>query len=100
MIGDKLRKLRREMDITQEEISKKLDISRGVYGNYETGVAKPPIDVLEKLADYFNVSTDYLLGRTEIKNYEDMKIEHKKEYSVSEKDIEYIKELYKKIKGL
>ena len=100
MIGNRLKQLRKEKDVTQQEISEQLDISRGIYGNYETGFAKPPIDVLEKLADYFNVSTDYLLGRTEIKKYEDMQIEHNKEYSVSEKDIEYIKELYKKIKDL
>jgi transcriptional regulator with XRE-family HTH domain len=100
LIGKILKELRIQNNLNQSELGNIIGISRSIIGHYENEQNSPPIDVLEKLADYFNVSTDYLLGRTEIKNIEDMIIEHKKEYSVSEKDIEYIKELYNKIKDL
>ncbi|KNF10201.1 putative HTH-type transcriptional regulator, XRE family [Gottschalkia purinilytica] len=68
MFGKRLRALRREKDLTQKELSKKLSTSDRTVGYYETEERNPSLDILGKLADFFDVSVDYLLGRTNIKN--------------------------------
>ena len=62
-----IRDLREDNDITQSAIAKYLNCSQQVYSNYELGQRDIPTDVLIRLADYYGVSTDYLLGLTEKK---------------------------------
>lgn len=62
-----IRDLREDNDITQSEISRHLNCSQQVYSNYELGQRDIPTDILIKLADFYGVSTDYLLGLTEKK---------------------------------
>ncbi len=62
-----IRDLREDNDITQSAMAKYLNCSQQVYSNYELGQRDIPTDVLIKLADYYGVSTDYLLGLTEKK---------------------------------
>lgn len=57
--------LRTAAGFTQVEIAEKLGISRSTIGMYETGAREPDFDTLEKIADFFNVDIDYLLGRTD-----------------------------------
>lgn len=59
MLGKRLRKVRKEKKITQEEISGFLGVKRQTYSAYERGVSIPDSLTLKKLADYFCVSTDY-----------------------------------------
>ena len=59
------KRLRSSSGLTQVEMAKKLGISRSTIGMYETGAREPDFETLEKIADFFNVDTDYLLGRTE-----------------------------------
>lgn len=47
-----------------EQLGKEIETTRGTIGNFENGNKKPSLDMLIKLADYFNVSIDYLVGRT------------------------------------
>lgn len=63
MFKDILKSLRLEHHLTQTKIAKDLDITQQQYAKWESGERKPNSDTLEKLADYFVVSTDYLLGR-------------------------------------
>lgn len=67
-----LRKLRKEKGLTQIELAKYIGISQNNYSYWENGKVKIDDKSLNKLADYFNVSVDYLLGR--IENEEDKKI--------------------------
>lgn len=60
-----IRELRKEKGLSQEEIARLLTCSQRVYSNYERGEANIPLDILCKLADFHDVSVDYLLGRTE-----------------------------------
>ena len=60
----KLKDLREDNDLTQKQISEYLHISQVAYSYYEIGKRSIPIDLLIKLADYYNVSIDYLLNRT------------------------------------
>ncbi|MGM9534056.1 MAG: helix-turn-helix domain-containing protein [Intestinibacter sp.] len=64
MFGKRLAELRKENKITQRELANKLNISKSSLAMYETNKRQPTNDVLVKLADYFDVSVDYLLGRT------------------------------------
>lgn len=62
-----IRNLREDNDLLQKDIAEYLNCSQVCYSRYELGLRDIPTDVLIKLADYYNTSTDYLLGRTEIK---------------------------------
>lgn len=53
--------------LTQQDVADWLGIERSTYGKYETGHSEPTFDTLCRLADYFNVSVEYLMGRTDIK---------------------------------
>ena len=61
----KLKNMRKQSGKTQEDMSKYLDVARNTYSRYETGEREPDFETLIKLADYFDVSIDYLLGRTD-----------------------------------
>ena len=64
-----IKKLREEKGITQAELSKHLKISPSTVGMYEQGRREPDIDTLKKLSDFFEVSIDYLLGKTNFRNH-------------------------------
>lgn len=59
-----IRELREDNDLTQREIAEKLGMKQPQYYRYEQGYRDIPTDILIKLADIYNTSTDYLLGRT------------------------------------
>ncbi len=63
--GELLVQLRNKKKIYQKELASYLNVSIGTISNYENGVHTPDLSTLCKLADYFDVSTDYLLGRTD-----------------------------------
>ena len=57
--------LREDHDLTQKAIAEYLSIHPNVYRRYEKGVREFPLEIVVKLADYYQVSTDSLLGRTD-----------------------------------
>lgn len=61
---DRLIELRKRKKLIQQNMADLLQITRSAYVRYEKGQNQPPNDALVKLADYFDVSTDYLLGKT------------------------------------
>lgn len=64
MICETLKALRVSSGFTQEEIADKLGMKQRTYSNYETGVREPNALVLMRIADYYNVTVDYILGRS------------------------------------
>jgi len=64
---ENIRKLRIDNGYTQKQVAEHLGISQNTYSQYEIGVINYPADAVVKLADFYQVSTDYLLGRTNIK---------------------------------
>ncbi len=64
----RIQDMRIDHDITIKELSSCLNLHRDVYSRYERGVRDFPIDILIKLADYYNCSIDYLVGRSDYKN--------------------------------
>jgi transcriptional regulator with XRE-family HTH domain len=63
-----LKRLREENHLTQEELANNLGLKRYNISDWEQGRTQPDIDSIKKLADYFQVSTDYLLGKSDIRN--------------------------------
>lgn len=61
----RLKDIREDNDITQKTLSEYLNIKQNTYSQYETGQRQIPIDLLIKLAIYFDTSTDYILGLTD-----------------------------------
>jgi transcriptional regulator with XRE-family HTH domain len=75
----RIRDLRNEFGLTQEELGKKIGQTKSNISKYETGSLEPGIDTLRELAKIFNVSLDYLMGESDIRNpYVEMSI--KEEY--------------------
>lgn len=61
----RLKDLREDHDLTQTQLAKLLGIQQTVYSRYERGFQNLPLEYLLFLADFYQVSTDYLLGRTD-----------------------------------
>lgn len=69
MVFQRIKDLREDADLTQTEISKYLYISQRSYSHYENGTRDIPINVLISIADFYNVSIDYLLSRSDHKEF-------------------------------
>lgn len=61
MLNEKLRKIRNELGLTQEDVAKKIGVTRAAYTQYETGKRSPDLETLKLIARTFNVSIDFLL---------------------------------------
>lgn len=61
----RLKDIREDSDVKQEVLAQYLHIAQGTYSQYENGVRRLPVDMLVKLARYFNTSTDYILELTD-----------------------------------
>ncbi|MGI6349914.1 MAG: helix-turn-helix domain-containing protein [Eubacteriales bacterium] len=97
--SERLKSLREERDLKQEDIAKKLNVDRSTVGKWESSPSRPDYDKLLILADYFGVSTDYLLGRTDIRTpysadeFETIAAHHEGEWTEEDlQDIEDFKE--------
>jgi len=66
--GERLKILRNQKKITQEQLAEYLGVGRPTIAGYEAKGKQPSFDILKEIADFFNVSLDYLLGRTDIPN--------------------------------
>lgn len=62
----RIRDLREDHRLSQEQVAKKLHMSQTGYSKYETGENEIPLPILERLADLYHTSVDYLLGRTKV----------------------------------
>lgn len=63
--AERLKELRKSRELSQGDVAKVLGVTRAAVSQYEMGVRKPSYEMMEVLADYFNVDMDYLLGRTD-----------------------------------
>nr|WP_256521740.1 helix-turn-helix transcriptional regulator [Halobacillus sp. A5] len=69
ILGDRLRKLREQQNLTQKRAATIFGLTNFQLSRYEKGQSNPDPDLIAKFADYFDVSTDYLLGRTDDHNF-------------------------------
>ena len=63
--AERLRELRKSKDLSQSELAKKLNISKSTVSMLEVGSRKPSWELMEQIADFFNVDLDFLLGKEE-----------------------------------
>ncbi|AKL96307.1 transcriptional regulator [Clostridium aceticum] len=106
----RLKQLRKEKKITQEDLANQLNKTRSTVAGYETERKEPDYDTLKKIAEFFDVSTDYLLGHSDIPHLysaKDCITETKARYGLEDKDlpdeaikqiedyIEFIKQKYR-----
>ena len=103
--GERIKQLRLEHQWTQEYVCEKLNISSGALSRYETGMYEPKsLELVKDFAKLFDVSTDYLLGKSDVRNPEDkIKQEfefayHKEMEGLSDEEIADALRFYKKIK--
>jgi len=68
---NRLRRLRQEKNISQSALASYLGVTQQTVSAYESGDREPDLETLNKMADFFDVSVDYLLGRTDIRNSAD-----------------------------
>lgn len=89
MLSTRLTSLRKAKKKTQQEMADFLGITRPAYTAYEIGNRHPDYDTLKKLANYFDVTTDYLLGRTDNPNPPNQELD---EWGLSEQDMVFFKD--------
>lgn len=91
-LGERIRLIRLEKEMTQEELGKLLSVGKSTISQYETNKSTPDAATISKIADIFNTTTDYLLGRTN--NPSNMVSDRKTQYSPigfsSKKELEKI----------
>lgn len=63
--SERLKELRKDKDLSQAELAKKLNVSKSTISMLEVGSRKPSWELMEQIADFFNVDLDYLLGKEE-----------------------------------
>ncbi len=68
MIGDKIKELRNNAGILQQELADELHVSKAAVGMWETGKRTPDLDMIKRIANFFNVSLDWLTGNSEYRN--------------------------------
>ena len=86
---DIFKELRIEKKLSQDSIAKDLDVSQSLINNWETGRSTPSPEMLEYIADYFDISIDYLVGRTNDRRW----------YKKSS-DTEILNKIYEQLKKL
>lgn len=75
MIGERLKQLRTEKGLRQSDIAEVIGVSRAAYTQYELGMSEPDLNTIQQLASFFDVSTDYLLGRTNERKNQIIKVD-------------------------
>lgn len=88
----RLKELREELPLSQLQMGKELNISNVTLSQYEKGIRKPDIETLQILAEYFDVTTDYLLGKSDIRKYDNSSTiaAHKDNDTWTEEELEEI----------
>ena len=103
MFSEKLKTLRKQRGITQEQLASSLGIGTSTIGMYESNIRKPSYKILKQIANYFNVSVDYLVNEAGLEDTFnlDFYIERIQELSPTEREkvldfIDFVKEKYHK----
>ena len=90
-----LKQLRESKNLTQKNLAEILNLTQSTIAYYESGKKQPYLNMLEKLSDYFNVSVDYLLGRTDVRQQPETSAAHRVSDPMSDLPPEALDELEK-----
>ena len=98
MFSERLKKLRAEKDISLKALAKEIGTTNATLCRYENNMQRPRQDFIENLADYFGVTTDYLLGRSNHKYFsENETIAIKSKGKVSDDDMKMLRNLINRL---
>ncbi|MFD1435241.1 helix-turn-helix domain-containing protein [Kroppenstedtia eburnea] len=106
MIGKRLAYLRKQKNLSMQEIANRLGIAKSTYAGYESDYRQPSLEVINKIADFFDVSTDYLLGRTNVPSQFETEAAHRTDDPMDDlpqqarEDIEKFKEFIRQKYGI
>ncbi len=81
-----LKKLRQEYGISQQRLADAIQVSQPSINKYENHNIEPDIEILIRMANYFNTSIDYIVGNTDVRR----RIEHTESYNLNQKEIELV----------
>ena len=99
---NRIKFLREELHMTQQELADKLDGAKSTVAMYEKGDRKPSMDVLLKLSEIFDCSIDYILGKSDIRDPEDKEFRfayHKETEGMTDEEIKDALRFYKEMKN-
>jgi len=105
--GKRIRLQRETKQLSQDMVAERLNMKRSNIANYESGRVMPPGNIIKELADIFSVSSDYLLGLSDLTNQTQDKIpsgiymrlaKEAEEMGIPEKDLQLILEMYKRFR--
>ena len=71
----RIKQLREEKGISQLEFAKKINLTQQSVSAYEKGIREPSLDILKTIADFFGVSTDYILSKSDVRNPEKVEVD-------------------------
>jgi transcriptional regulator with XRE-family HTH domain len=83
-LSDRLKKLRISAGLTQTELGKIIGVGKTTISMYETGNSTPSDEIKLKIAEFFNISVDYLFGKTDIKNHESTNLKYSAQTSLED----------------
>lgn len=63
--GERLKFLRTDKELSQQKLANELSVNQRTVSNWEKGIRRPDFEILVSIADFFDVTTDFLLGRTD-----------------------------------
>ena len=98
MKRNRLKDIRIQMGLTQQEVAEKIGVTRTSYTHYENGERWPTNETLSALADFFDVSVDYILGRTDIKKYNDEILAFNSTENLTDEDLIMVRSLIENLK--
>ena len=98
MMKTRLKQLRQEKELTQTELANKLNISQGSVAMYESGKRIPENNVLILLSKFFDVSTDYLLGLTDIRKYSEDILAFNSTEGLTEDDLRIVHQMIQNLR--
>ena len=98
MIGKRLKLLREEMGLKQIDIAEMLVVSRTTYTQYETEKSEPDLATVAKLAEIYNTSVDFILGKTDIRTPIETLAAHHEGEEWTEEELEEIERLKEVVK--
>ncbi|OYD07898.1 helix-turn-helix domain-containing protein [Paludifilum halophilum] len=106
MIGKRIAQERKRKKLSMQEMADRLGIAKSTFAGYESDYRQPPLEIVKKLADIFEVSTDYLLGRIDNPEGYETIAAHRSDDPMddlppeAQQDIENFKEFIRKKYGL
>lgn len=99
-LGEKIKRIRRLRNLTQEQLAEIIDISPRSLSNIEVGTSFVKAETLERIIDSLNITTEELFANEHIKTKDELIIEIEKLLSKAEKDIRLLEKAYRVLKGL